>query len=162
MNRLPDPVVGGHTLKRQGDPSAGMIFYNYQGDECGGLSFDGGNKNENYQASAGLMFDQYHQDQIVGLMYGDENGRREYGLHVWARPNAPGWTQEGKIGSHHRMFVGRNSNDETIILMRDSKGQTRIRMKIDADDVPRLEFLNEKGEVVYSLPPEDAQGETNQ
>lgn len=33
-------------------------------------------------------------------------------------------------------------------------GRPRIRMRVDQDDVPRLEFLNENGEVVYSLPPQ--------
>lgn len=40
---------------------AGIIFYNDDGEECGGLAF--GNE------GAGLMFDQRDQDQIVGLMY---------------------------------------------------------------------------------------------
>ena len=42
--RLPDPVIDGKTLKRSGLPTPGLIFYNDEGDECGGLIFGGGRR----------------------------------------------------------------------------------------------------------------------
>ena len=39
--RAPDAVLGGKTFKRQGGNSAGIIFYNEEGDEDGGLVFGG-------------------------------------------------------------------------------------------------------------------------
>jgi hypothetical protein len=33
--------------------------------------------------------------------------------------------------------------------------EQQIRMAVDENDVPRMEFLNEKGEITYSLPPEE-------
>ena len=53
-----------------------------------------------------------------------------------------------------RMFMGKTSNGEVSVRMNDSEGKERIRMLIDKNDNPKLEFLNEKGEVIYSLPPE--------
>src|SRR5260370_14237160 len=47
MDRMPDPVVGGKTFKTERPP--GMIFYNGIGDECGGLVFAAGNR-ENARA----------------------------------------------------------------------------------------------------------------
>src|SRR6185436_1955250 len=41
-DRFPDPIIDGKTYPmRQGGKTAGMIFYNDKGDECGGLSFSG-------------------------------------------------------------------------------------------------------------------------
>lgn len=40
------------------------------------------------------------------------------------------------------------------IVLNDTKVWSPIRMVVDAQDCPKLEFLNENGEVVYSLPPE--------
>ena len=41
---------------------------------------------------------------------------------------------------------------EAVIRLSDRQGRERLRIVVD--DVPRLEFLNEQGEVVYRLPPE--------
>lgn len=35
--RFPDPIVDGHSFKRDDGPYMGLIFYNVRGDECGGL-----------------------------------------------------------------------------------------------------------------------------
>lgn len=151
--RVPDAVVNGMKFKREGSQSAGMIFYNNEGSECGGLSFSGREQDGQADAGAAILFDKYNHDQIVGLMYQDAEGRREYGLHVLERPDAPMWTREGMVGDHRRMFVGLNSDGDTLVLLRDSQGRPRIRMLVDANDVPKLEFLDENGEVAYSLPP---------
>lgn len=99
-DRFPGWVVRGKEFP--GRPKhAGIIFYNDDGEECGGLVF--GNW------GIGLMFDQRDQDQIIGLMYSEENGSRWYGLNIWDRPDRPnggtppcyslyaGWSREGRI-----------------------------------------------------------------
>ena len=87
--RAPDAVLGGKTFKRQGGNSAGLIFYNEEGDEDGGLVFSGAARNGRYDAGGALLFDQYHQDQVVGIQYSDDNGSRSAGLQVWDRSDIP-------------------------------------------------------------------------
>jgi hypothetical protein len=54
---------------RQNRPIAGLMFYNAEGDECGGLIYGSEiDENGNYRASASLTFDQYKQDQIIHLL----------------------------------------------------------------------------------------------
>lgn len=66
--------------------------------------------------------------------------------HVWLYSlRSTKWGSESTDGLIPRGSVG--------VKLSDSKGQERIRLVVDADDVPRMEFLNEKGEVIYSLPP---------
>src|SRR5579859_3338940 len=60
---------------------AGMIFFNSQGDECGGLIYDGNSK------EAGMVYsiDKYKDDQVMQLQYMEntENKSRKYGLQLW-------------------------------------------------------------------------------
>ena len=67
-----------------------MLFFNDKGDECGGLSFNGGNQKDG-KANAGalLAFDRFLQDQTVAIQYGENNGQYSAGLRVWDRPDAP-------------------------------------------------------------------------
>src|SRR5215475_11935427 len=78
-------VVDGKTLSRTRSP--GILFFNEKGDECGGLSFDGNQKDGAANAGALLAFDRFRQDQTVGIQYGESNGQYYAGLRVWDRPD---------------------------------------------------------------------------
>jgi hypothetical protein len=174
--KAPDPVIGGKTAKRQGGNSPGFIFYNQQGDEDGGLIFGGGKNKNGYSADAALLFDQYQQDQTIGMMYSEENGQRSAAFHVWDRSNTPlselipkieeirkmpaperdaaikAMRDAGQLGTQ-RVFLGKNPDRAAALLLADAKGQTRIRVSVDAAGDPKLEFLDETGKTTYSLPP---------
>src|SRR5262245_59413854 len=66
-------------------PVAGMLFFNDEGDEVGGLTFTGTAANGRGRANASLMFDQLKQDQTVGFSYTESNGQRSAGFQVWDR-----------------------------------------------------------------------------
>src|SRR5437868_1268360 len=65
--RLPEVVIGGKTYPLRGGTgagSAGLIFFNDEGNENGGLVFQGartGSGPSDYHASAHLTFDQFDQ-----------------------------------------------------------------------------------------------------
>ncbi len=61
-NRMHPGVIGGKTVDRP-RPVAGLLFFNDEGDEVGGLTFTGREANGTRQADASLMFDQLKQDQ---------------------------------------------------------------------------------------------------
>jgi hypothetical protein len=91
---FPPPVWKGKPLDvgRQepaGQGVPGIVFYNGEGTEAGGLAFNGSTRDGKHEAGAGLIFDQYDQDQIVSIEYGEDNDERTAGLHVWERPNTP-------------------------------------------------------------------------
>lgn len=176
---FPPAIFGGKTFTRQGTPFPGMVFYNEKGDECGGFGFRSQEEQGQYFAGAAFMFDQYNQDQVIGIMYEDANGQRSAGLTVWDRPttsilpiaeklesirkmkDGPEKTEalkqlqqlaeKGEMGVN-RLFVGRQYDGSAEITLRDIKGKARIRMLVDSANVPSLDFLNEKGEVIYRLP----------
>ena len=177
-DRMPDPIVGGKSFKTERPP--GMIFYNGIGDECGGLVFgaatgENARAGDKFGAYGGFTLDQYKQSQAIGLIYNDHSGSREVGLKVWDRPetsqsefiergDAIRKMPEGPEKqaarknlseanfSSTRIFVGKSKEREAKVTLYDAKGNARINMIVDAAGVPRLDFLDENGKVIYSLP----------
>ncbi len=172
--RAPDGVIDGKTFKRQGGNSAGMIFYNDEGDEDGGLALGGQAIDGKPAAGAALLFDRYNQDQTVGIMYDEENGRWASGLHVWDRPDTPlseaipridsierlgpaeqkramqALRDSGLVGTR-RVFVGRSDDSAAAVRLSDRKGRPRLLLRVTADGTPRIEFLDERGRVARVL-----------
>jgi hypothetical protein len=177
-DRMPDPIIKGKAFKTERVP--GMIFYNGEGDECGGLIFGAvTSKNEKskgqYGAYGGFTFDQFRQSQAMGLIYNDHSGSREVGLKIWDRPEIPlseflereetinkmpespeKLAEKKKLNAEKfsptRIFIGKNKEKEAKITLYDNKGNARINMMVDPAGIPHLDFLNEKGEVTCSLP----------
>src|SRR5437870_1809223 len=177
-DRMPDPIVGGKTFKTERPP--GMIFYNGIGDECGGLVFgaatgENARAGDKFGAYGGFTLDQYKLSQAIGLICKDHSGSREVALKVWDRPETSQseFIERGDIirkmpegpekeaarkslresgFSPTRVFIGKSKEREAKVTLYDAKGNARINMVVDAAGVPRLDFLNEKGTVTYSLP----------
>jgi hypothetical protein len=166
-------IVDGKTLSRK--RPAGMLFFNEKGDECGGLSFNGDQKDGKASAGALLAFDRFRQDQTVGIQYGESNGQYYAGLRVWDRSDTslgpvidklaaiekmsegPAKTAAMKelretAGGAERVMVGRDREQAAVIRLSDAKGRPRIKLSVDAAGVPKLEFLDEKGAVVHQFP----------
>jgi hypothetical protein len=176
--RFPAPVVEGKAGKRSSQPLAGMIFYNDDGDECGGLYGYGRTAEDGtYTAGGGLNFDQYRpQDQVLGINYHGQDGRNTAGLRVWERVHG---TQvqfpdqesidASLIGRPYatRVFAGRTSDGAAVVRLCDAQGTLRLRLAVAATGTPTLEFFDERGSMICRLPeapkghgdaPEDAPG----
>lgn len=177
---IPDAIIDGKTFPSHGrHDGAGMIFYNNEGDEDGGMGFSGHKTANGWEADGDLMFDQYKQDQTVGLEYSDDNGKRRAGFHVWDRPdmdlaqmvehfnsvqNMPAGPQKdaamkqlqeqaknGDFGAT-RFFAGKSPDKNAVVVLCDAKGQARLRLSVSAAGEARIDFLDENGKVTYSLP----------
>src|SRR5260370_15688703 len=99
--RVPDPIVNGRTFvgARKGSKSAGIIFFNDRGDECGGLAFSGNEDAKGINAEAALLFDQINQDQTVGIMYSQSGNKRSTGRNLCSRPEIPLSTLADKMAA---------------------------------------------------------------
>lgn len=172
-DRMPSPIVGGHVFHQEGR-TPGLIFYNSNGDENGGLTF--GNRSfpdGSYTASAGLLFDQYNQDQTVGITYSDQNGQRTAGLTVWDRPDTAVWeivgpvyempdgpektalvqklAAAGQLGAV-RLFLGKRPDKSVQLSLADAKGRPRLRVSVDAEGKAEIALLDENGKTRYRFP----------
>lgn len=167
-------IINGKVIPRDNPRPPGMIFFNQLGDEMGGLIF-GANGGDGHFGS--LTFDKVRGDQAVGFRYLEsDNGTYSTGLEVWQQPDIPGDILQAKYKAidsisneaarkaaiqqlrdsdevtTRRLFLGKGRDNTTSLEMADIKGRTRIRMTVTADGTPKLEFLDEAGNVTYTLP----------
>lgn len=179
---IPGPSMNGKDYPRAlaggREYLSGIIFFNDEGDEVGGLLFNGIRKKTGYSSVGHFSLDQWKQNQVVAIQYNDNGKSRRAGLRVWDRPteipmdkqldlgvrimNSTGTEREAlvrqsrearKRGEHgvQRLFVG--SRDRTAqVLLYDTGGNVRIRLYVDQEDRAKLEFLDPDGKVVSTYP----------
>jgi hypothetical protein len=174
--RSTGPIGHGKPFGYAGGTRAGIIFFNDEETEDGGLIFEGAKTNGKVTASAQLSFDQYEQDQVVYLRYVEEKGKRYEGLYVDDRAEIPGLfdsyrrldsmppgpakdsarrilegPHNGVPSEAHRVFVGRDGTRSATLRLADPYGRTRLRLLVDSLGAARIEFLDDSGHVVRSL-----------
>lgn len=137
-DRLPPVIVKGKEHPEFGEPrpQAGMLFYNDEGSENGGLIF-GGRKNEKGEivdSGGSLSFDKYGANQVVQLAGVDDKTARFAGLAI--------------SDQKRRVWVGRTDDGNASVSLMDSQGRPRITIQVTKDGAPSLSFLDEKGQVV--------------
>jgi len=128
-------------------PQAGMLFYNDEGSENGGLIF-GGRRNAAGQivdSGGSLSFDKYEAKQIVQLAGVDDGEDRFSGLAVSDSPKA------GE--SHQRVWVGRDESGAASVVLKDAAGRKRLALEVLADGTARLTFFDQSGKVVNQIVP---------
>ncbi|MEZ0469329.1 hypothetical protein [Luteimonas salinilitoris] len=176
--RFPGLFMEGTEYRHHSRKGGGMLFFNDEGDESGGMTFASAKQDGAHAASAGLFFDQYKQDQTVGMVYNDQDGRRVAGLRVWDRPDysigplmemsdrAAGAESDaereairkemmdyamarGGAGAE-RLFAGKALED-AVVRLADPEGRPRLQLTVDAEGEPRLDFLAADGTVLRSI-----------
>ncbi|KXH84351.1 hypothetical protein [Chryseobacterium kwangjuense] len=179
--RSPEPLFKGKPFGLKGGNRTGLIFFNEEETEVGGLIFSGKtNANGKYSASGHLSFDQHNQNQTLYLSYGDQNGNRKTGLNIDDWQDSPAfseWNQQyhqaakitneeernkkikqlieprpGEPAFAKRVFVGRDEQKKATVMLADRAGKPRLRLSVDTAGVAKIDFLDEKGNVTYSLP----------
>jgi hypothetical protein len=173
-SRLPRAIVNGREFPED-RLKPGIIFYNEAGDESGGLIFDG-KLDAKGNPAAGMHFsmDRFGGDQQLALGHYEGGGFMETGLHVYDRglvkdyeplfqeyqrtPAGPEkdalkkkWAEAGGE-QRTRAFVGRTRGKSAAVILADSKGKPRIMMLVTPEGQPMLNFMDDSGKVIQSLP----------
>ena len=77
------PIYKGKPFGYPGGTRPGIIFFNDEGTENGGLTFTGRKRDDGtYSSSVGMSFDQFNQDETLTLRYTDENGRKASAITI--------------------------------------------------------------------------------
>lgn len=159
-----------------GNRGAGIIFFNNEGTENGGLTF-GGETGKDGKVSGGghLSFDQYEQDQVIQLTQNEYNGRRWAAMIVNDRPEtkldfdvaerfgkmpagpekdamAKKLQAEGFAG-RQRLYVGKTRDRQSAVMLSDALGRPRMMLKVTPEGAASIDFLDENGKVQRSLSP---------
>jgi hypothetical protein len=175
------PIYKGQKFGYEGGSRPGIIFFNDEGTENGGLGFSGARGSDGkYQASTQLAFDQFDQDQILYLSYADQNGVRRAGLTVADRAEANIYDlvqardslakrfpagaprdsalrvlmgpRNGVPMFAQRLYLGRDPAKNAVVNLSDPQGRPRLRLVVDSTGRASVEFLDADGRVTYSLP----------
>jgi hypothetical protein len=173
--RSPRPIEHGVPYGPSGGRRTGIIFYNDEGTENGGLTLGSYRKGDRYEAVGLLGFDQYDQDQSVVLQYYEHDGRRRAGLAIAEYPttitnrqrseqyeqanklpDGPAKQQTldklAELDAKTRGYFGKDESGAAVLRLADGNGKTRLRLRVDAAGLARIEFLDDSGKVVQALP----------
>lgn len=158
--------------------TAGMLFFDDEGTENGGLIFGGMKDKDGQIESWGhLSFDKYMGDQLMALESGQEEGQTYSGIDFVDEPEYPmsvvtdALEQAAKLPpdkrrakvremlakqppSEKRAHLGRNPDQSATLELKDTAGRDRIVIKVAADGTPSLQFLDQHGKVVEQFPKE--------
>jgi len=149
--------------------AAGILFFNDEGSENGGLLFGGAKKGQNVSSGGHLSFDQYEQDQVIALDQTEDHGRRRAGLTFFDRPATPipldlidnlntlegsaefeALTKAGGFG-YPRLFIGKNEERESTVILRDAKGHARLKLTVTPSGSASIEFIDDAGKIVRRI-----------
>ena len=146
--KLPGVIVHGKEVEQVDRPQAGVLFYNDEASENGGLIFSGSknDKGEIVNSGASLSFDRYGGKQEVNLIGVNDKDNRFAGLTISdSRP--------GERKTPDRIWVGRNDDGSSEMALMDTSGKKRIVLKVLENGKSSLSFLDDKGNVLNSFTP---------
>jgi hypothetical protein len=154
--------------------AAGMLFFNSDGIENGGLMINGTRGPDGQVDHAvQLSMDRYDQDQTVVVRHVEGNGTYFSGLYVQDRPATPmaqwkaeyeramamaeGPPREEALAALKRQgplrgVFGRDRDESALLALSDGDGRVRARLRVTKEGDARLEFLDEAGAVAASYP----------
>jgi hypothetical protein len=145
--RLPGVTVRGKESAPVDRPYAGMLFYNDEGTENGGLVF-GGHRNANGEvidSGVSLSFDRYGaSSQFVQLAGVSDSKNHIVGLTL---------SDTDTTGNRRRVVIGPDKEGVAAVALMDRNGRKRMVLQVTSDGTPSIVFLDEKGSVVNQFGP---------
>lgn len=162
-DRFPGAIVEGkeYPFDRH---TAGMLFFNDEGTENGGLIFGGQKGKDGTVSSYGhLSFDRYDQDQELNLEYLQDGSGQSTKLAFLDQPQ---WSLTDVLrlprdawphfaATHPRgaprLMMSRAEDGSVSLGLKDRQGRTRILIKVAADGTPVIELLDPSGRIVSQL-----------
>ncbi|HYD45135.1 MAG TPA: hypothetical protein VEA79_07720 [Phenylobacterium sp.] len=177
-SRMPGIIHKGVNHPHPNRETAGILFFNEEGTENGGISFGGRRDAQGRVIGSGghLSFDQFEQDQVVALNHSESpDGTRRAGLSITDRPEKPlpfeamgklakatpaereALTKEliasGSLGVKQRVFIGKTPDKSSALLLADADGKPRILMQVTAAGEAQIQFLDDAGKPVKTISP---------
>jgi ABC-type amino acid transport substrate-binding protein len=185
--KIPGVIVAGHEYPdyggRQSSNAAGMLFYDAQGTESGGLTFGGSKRGDDAPLRWGhLSFDAYDQDQMFAIDAASDGTNQAVTMKIW---DAPGWSiqeyldlreaiahlpaeeQQARLeafaathpAARLRTLLSEENYPDApeasrnVFSLDDAAGTERVRLGVDAAGEPGLSFRDAGGEITHDYPP---------
>jgi hypothetical protein len=175
------PIYKGQPFAYAGGGRPGLIWFNDEGTENGGMTFTGSRGADGkYSASTHMSFDQFDQDQVLNLDYTDDQRGRLTGFTINDRADVNIFDlvkqqdsimkiadtvarnsalrdlmapRNGVPLSAARAFFGKDRAKSAAVVLSDPSGRPRLRLLVDSLGAARIEFLDETGKVTRTVGP---------
>lgn len=176
QNSAPGAMVKGREYPHPDRQAAGILFYDNEGTETGGLIYGStlGKDGRLEEANVHLSFDQYMQDQTFAVDAGQWGGNKATTLRINDRgdysildaiqasekigklPQAQqeaAWKEFSAAhpGDHPRMLMGRMADKSTVLQLKDTEGRDRIVLRVAPDGTPSIQLLDAAGHVTKEI-----------
>lgn len=138
-SHIPPPIVNGKEYKRKMTP-AGLIFYDKNGGERGGLVFsDQDNTNLNV-----IAFD-YQNADAIGIYSQDNTRTNDFkaGLTINDKDLS------GKPGYNINRINLVTENGNASLVMKDANEIPRLILKVDSLGTPSIEMYDKEGQITW-------------
>ena len=154
---------------------AGIIFFNNEGDECGGLVYQAKEKEGKLISGMSFTMDNYKDDQVLQILndeyYADGKAFIERGISINQYPLGTNIDDRNKKleelktikddkerkqkinelfkneGAVNRLFIGRTKGNSSGLFLSGPDGQPKMMIYVDEKGNPKIQTFNEKGEI---------------
>jgi hypothetical protein len=161
---------------------SGMLYFNEDGLECGGLIYDGAKNENGHNSGLSLTYDRYDGDQVMQLLTTDEergderrvssalmfsdrtaNVSREEHDKIMAeidsikdkklrRKKYREYADQGLIGGTPRIMLGKTGSQNNGLFLFGDNGKTKAMFYVDKSNNVKLEVYDDQGNVTNSWP----------
>lgn len=174
---FPGIIIKGVERPHPNRSTGGMLFFNDEGTENGGMIWGGSKDKDGKVSNYGhLSFDEYLQDQVFTIDAEQEGDKRDQSLKFNDNPdylitdlldlldrtkNLPDDQKKAEQqkffqahgAPHTRLAIVRDVDKSVALKLKDTNGKDRIVIQVAADGTPVIKFLDATGKVISQLPP---------
>ena len=141
QDQIPPPLLNGVSYQRQVNP-AGLIFYDANGNERGGIALS---KKDKMQINA-LAFD-YSNADAIGLLAIDEAESNYYKAGLTINQKVP----SGKVGQNINRINLSAENGQASLEMKDAQEIPRLVLLVDSLGQPSIQLYDAEGKLAKHI-----------
>lgn len=166
--------ANGKEMEKRERPS-GIIFFNNDGDECGGLIYKVTEKDGKISSGMSFTMDNYKDDQVIQILndeyYADGKASIKRGISINQFPVGSNMMDRNekleklktiedekerkekinelmnKEGSVNRLFMGKTRGDSSGLFLAAPDGTPKMMIYVDAEGNPKIQTFDENGKI---------------
>jgi hypothetical protein len=177
-----ETIINDLPINKSRKKRSGMLYFNEDGLECGGLIYDGAKNEKGHSSGLSLTYDRYDGDQVMqlkttdteigdkrnvssALMFSDRtaNASREETDKIFAeidsikdkklrRQKRKEYYAQGLIGGTPRLMLGKTRGKKNGLFLFGNNGKSKAQFYVDKDNNVKLEVYDDQGNVTNSWP----------
>ena len=177
-----ETIINDKPINKNRKKRSGMLYFNEDGLECGGLIYDGAKNENGHNSGLSLTYDRYDGDQVMQLLTTDEargderrvrsaltfsdrsaNVSREEHNKIFAeiesikdkklrRQKRKEYNAQGLIGGTPRILLGKARGQKNGLFLFGDNGKRKGNFYVDKNNNVKLEVYDDEGNVTNSWP----------